>query len=66
MTLPEPARLRLAGLNAQAATAKRISDEAMATAVEMLGLDPKAQININLDTGLVTVAEKKEDAHVAT
>lgn len=53
--LPEPCRARLAKLDLDAKIARRVADEAQAAAVEAMGFDLSHRINLNLDTGTVTV-----------
>jgi hypothetical protein len=63
MTLPELCRASLADLDKQRKTADLIYQTALHAAVTAFGLDPRTQqINVNLDTGDVSVVDPQPES----
>lgn len=60
MTLPELSRAALLALYRDAKQAELLYTTALNASVAALGLDPREQINVNLDTGEVSPAVPKE------
>lgn len=59
LTLPELCRASLAKLHADFKAAERLYLTAAGSAVAALGLDPKDDIKLDLDTGIITPAAPK-------